>query len=183
MARTTFLLWCHSPSSKDPKEIIFFRDPFAYYVFLRGQSTVRGRNTALPKKPWLLLIPLQIPTSFMVSHSFQHGANGFCPYHWTCVFYHFVAKGFARLTWKLPGSLWKTFHLQTPSETFHVSLRECISLATFHFHSFQGSDSFQKPPERLESCFFCTDLCFSEKQVVFYPPGIPTLPPEERPGP
>ena len=31
-----------------------------------------------------------------------------------------------RLTWKLPGPLWKTwFHLQRPSGSFHVSLREC----------------------------------------------------------
>ena len=31
-----------------------------------------------------------------------------------------------RLTWKLPGPLWKTwFHLQRPCGSFHVSLREC----------------------------------------------------------
>ena len=33
-----------------------------------------------------------------------------------------------RLTWKLPGPLWKTgFHLQRSSGSFHVSLRECTS--------------------------------------------------------
>ena len=33
-----------------------------------------------------------------------------------------------RLTWKLPGPLWRTwFHLQRPSRSFHVSLRECNS--------------------------------------------------------
>ena len=31
-----------------------------------------------------------------------------------------------RLSWKLPGPLWKTWiHLQRPSESCHVSLREC----------------------------------------------------------
>ena len=44
-------------------------------------------------------------------------------------------------TWKLPGPLWKTLvHLQNPSESFHVSLRQC------NFGK-PGMTSRQKDPE------------------------------------
>ena len=48
------------------------------HLFLNN-PTVDGRNPAPRKKPWFLMIPLQIPPNLMVSHGFKVARNGFRP--------------------------------------------------------------------------------------------------------